>query len=97
MYGDGFISPQVHMFVNLMTNSFGLTLFQGSPLNPPKGDFLVAISKSFNLVRPVFLARPLKKTGERRRKRFFQSPPPGDLGGCLYGKTYIAELMIQST
>ena len=85
------------MFENSMTNSFGLTLFHGSPLNPPRGDFLVAISRSLTPVRSVFSEIPLKKKTEEKKKETVFSPPPGDLGGCLYGKKYASELMIQST
>jgi hypothetical protein len=59
-----------------MTNSFGLTPFQGSPLNPPKGDFLVAISRYLTPVRLVFSASP-KKRAEREEINGFLVPLRG--------------------
>jgi len=78
-----------------MTNSFGLTLFQGSPLNPPRGDFLLAISRSLTPVRPVFSVRPLKKDRREKKETVFKSPSGGFRGlpflKKIYHRTYDPE------
>jgi hypothetical protein len=74
------------MFVNSMTNSFGLTPFQGSPLNPPKGDFLVTISRSFTPNRLVISARPLKRPEREEGNGFKFKSPSGGFRGLPFRK-----------
>ena len=86
----------VHMFVNSMTNSFLTHTVPRQPPKSPEGWLPRGNIEVFYSDSACFLGETSKKTGERRRKRFL-SPPPGDLGGCLSGRKYVTELMIQNT